>query len=300
MSDFTEWEKPQTKEGYDWFGTHWLPVAATANLTHPDPGQAPILKDISDWEAEVRFPDPEQKDWATVGAQMREQMSGDGDVLYVVMLEHGAFERLTLLMGFENALMALYTDTESCRRFAEAMADFKISIIDRLIEAAPIDAVDYHDDMADSQNLFMAPEKWRAIFRDANKRIVDHVHEKGLLFIYHSCGRIETLADDLASLGIDALNVIQACNDQPRVKREIGDRVSLICGLDNQRYMDIEHPDESDLRAEVRRTIDVFAPGGRFFAGPYLPACFCGDDTDVIGIIEDEIARVGRNFYSAV
>jgi hypothetical protein len=213
------------------------------------------------------------------------------------MLEHGAFERLTLLMGFENALMALYLESEACRRFAEAMADFKIAIIDRLLDCAAIDAIDYHDDMADAKNLFMSPDKWRAIFRDSNRRIVDHVHDKGRYFIYHSCGKMENLAVDLADLGIDALNVIQACNDQARIKRDIGDRVALTCGLDNQRYFDIEHPDEEDIRAEVRRTIDIFAEGGRFFAGMYLPACFCGDDTDVPGIVTDEVGRIGRNYY---
>jgi uroporphyrinogen-III decarboxylase len=126
---------------------------------------------------------------------------------------------------------------------------------------------------------------------------VDHVQDKGLLFFCHSCGKIDTLANDLAALGIDALSVIQACNDQARIKKDIGDRVSLICGLDNQRYLDIEHPVEEDIRAEVRRTIDVLAPGGRFFAGSYMPAYFCGDDTDVFGIIEDEIERVGKNYY---
>jgi hypothetical protein len=155
MSDYTEWEKPQTTEGSDWFGVRWRPVAATANLTHPDTNREPVLKDVANWESEMRFPDLDRFDRDAVRRQFAAQMLPEDDCLYCVMLEHGAFERLTLLMGFENALMA--------------------------------------------------PDKWREIFRDANKRIVDHAHEKNLYFIYHSCGRMENLATDLADLGIDAL-----------------------------------------------------------------------------------------------
>ena len=57
FSDYTEAEKPQATEGYEWFGVHWLPVEATANLTHPDIGQTPIFEEIGDWKTNLQFPD---------------------------------------------------------------------------------------------------------------------------------------------------------------------------------------------------------------------------------------------------
>lgn len=154
MTDYNDIEKPQMQEGYDWYGVHWLPVAATANLTHPDIKQTPIFDDISEWKEKLEFPDLEKAvDWDTVGKQMNEQCDQySGDRLVAVMLEHGCFERLTLLMGFENALCAIYDDPEALQEYCQALVDFKIRLIDKMLEVCPrIDMFDWHDDLG-SQN----------------------------------------------------------------------------------------------------------------------------------------------------
>jgi hypothetical protein len=299
MTDFNELEKPQMQEGYDWFGVHWLSVAAIGGLTHPDTWQKPLISNIANWKQELKFPDLDKVDWDTIKKQMEEQKKEAGDgVLHAVMLEHGLFERLTLLLGYENAMVALYEEPEACIEYCGALADFKIKLIDRLLECSnDIDMFDYHDDLGSAGGLLMSPEKWREIFRYNTKRIVDYVHNKGKLFFYHTCGKVDKIFGDLVELEPDVINLIQACNDQEYIKHEFGDKVVLQCGLDNQTYFDIENPNEEDVRKEVRRSIDVLAPGGNFFAGLYLPGTFAGNGLDVCGIIEDEILKVGKDYY---
>ena len=300
MTDYNAIEKPQFSEGYDWFGVHWLPVEATANLTHPDIFQTPIFDDISAWREHLNFPDLDTAvDWETVGRQMNEQCDANcRDKLMVVMLEHGCFERLTLLMGFENALCALYDDPEAVQEYCQAMADFKIRLIDKMLEVCPrIDMFDWHDDLGSQESALMSPEKWRETFYPATKRVVDHVHSRGKLFFYHSCGKVDQIFAEIVSLEPDAVNLIQACNDQSYIKKNFGGKVVLQCGLDTQTYVDIPDPTEADLRAEVDRTIDVFARGGGFLAGMYLPGCFNGNDLDCNAVIEDEVSRVGAHYY---
>ena len=61
--------------------------------------------------------------------------------------------------------------------------------------------------------------------------------------------------------------------------------------------MDIPNPTVEDLNREVQRTIDIFAPGGGFMAGMYLPGCFSDSGLDVNGIIEEAVTRIGRDYY---
>ncbi len=300
FSAYTDIEKPQAFEGYDWFGVHWLPVEATANLTHPDIFQTPIFDDISEWKEHLKFPDIETAvDWETAGRQMNEQCDAYcQDKLMVVMLEHGCFERLTLLMGFENALCALYDDPEALQEYCEALVDFKIKLIDKMLEVCPrIDAFDWHDDLGSQNAALMSPEKWRENFYAATRRVSDYVHSRGKLFIYHSCGKVDQLFGEIVSLNPDAINVLQSCNDQPYIKKTFGRQVTLISGLNTQDYVDVDEPCESALRSEVDRTIDVFAPGGGFMAGMYLPGSFGHGQLNPNDVIEDEVTKTGAHYY---
>lgn len=298
---YADAEKPQVVEGYDWFGIHWLPVEATANLTHPDIFQAPIFDDISEWEEKLVFPDLEAAvDWELAGKQMNEQCDMVGnEKIITIMLEHGLFERLTLLMGFENALVALYEDPEACQDYCKAMADFKIALIDKLFEVCPrLEMIDWHDDLGSQSSALMAPEKWEEIFAEQTARVAQHVHDRGRLFMYHSCGRVDQIMGTVIEhVKPDAWNLLQACNDQAYIKKTFGRKVVLQCGLDTQNYVDIPNPTVEDLNKEVARTIDVFAKGGGFLAGMYLPGCFNGNGIDCNAVIEDAVTRIGADYY---
>lgn len=300
FSDYTEAEKPQNYKGYDWFGIHWIPVAATANLTHPDIHQKPIFDDISEWQDHLRLPDVDALDWNKISQQLNNQCDEIGNSrIFTIMLEHGMFERLTLLMGFENALMALYDDPEACQDYCEAMADFKISVIDHLVDACPrIEMFDWHDDLGSQNAALMSPDKWEEIFSASTARVSKHVRDIGRLFMYHSCGRIDQIMGRvLDKVKPDGWNVLQACNDQPYIKKQFGQKVVLVSGLDTQNYVDIPNPTVEALNTEVQRTIDIFAPGGRFMAGMYLAGNFSSGELDVNGSIEAAVDRIGRDYY---
>lgn len=292
---YADIEKPQTVEGYDWFGIHWLPVEASANLTHPDIFQEPVFDDVSKWEEKLVFPDLETAvDWDLAAKQMNEQCGMvDGNKIITIMLEHGLFERLTLLMGFENSLVALYEDPEACQDYCKAMADFKIALMDKLFEVCPrIEMIDWHDDLGSQSSALMSPEKWEEIFAEQTARIAEHVHSKGRLFMYHSCGRVDQIMGTVIKhVKPDGWNLLQTCNDQEYIKRTFGKEVVLVCGLATQEFFDIPDPKEEDIRAEVDRTIRVLGPGGKFMAGQYLPGGFWSNGLDVPGIVVDQIQR---------
>lgn len=291
-------ERPHNKEGYDWFGVHWLEQQAMGGVvTHPDVTHPYVLEDVTKWKEVIKFPDLEQIDWDAYKADLEKDFANLNGRMPFFMMEHGIWERLTLLMGFENALVALLVEPEACREYAEAMADFKIALFDKIIELAPFDMVLYQDDLGSTKGALMSLETYRDIFKEPVRRICQHVQSKGVLFGHHSCGRMEMFMDDLLDIGVDLVNPIQTWNNQSELKQKYGDKVVLYGGLNNQEITDILEPEENALRAELRRAVDTLAPGGRFIL-EVRRAVVSTNGVNAPAILMDEYEKYGRDFYS--
>lgn len=290
-------ERPHTEEGTDWFGVHWLPQSALGGVvTHPDISQKPVLDDVTLWREQVHFPDLDAIDWEAFRQEVASELEALNGKLPFFMLEHGALERLTLLMGFEDALVALIEEPEACREFAEAMADYKIAMFDRIYSLAPYDLVIYQDDIGTTASPMLSLQSYRDIFKEPLRRVADHVHAAGCLFGYHSCGRMEAFMDDLLEIGIDMINPVQTCNDQVAFKQKYGDRVVIHGGINNQEITDIPEPEEQAVRAELRRAVDTLAPGGRFIL-EIRRQKMASNGLDVPAILHDEFDRYTANYY---
>ncbi len=297
------------EKGTDGFGVTWkfVPEAA-ACMTDPD--TKPILEDIADWKEVVQFPDLEAVDWEkqaeidlhtnfgafVAGAGLVPYENGgtsiDGDKLRVCMVINGPFERLHALMGMENALMALVEDPESCYEFFGAMADYKIAYFKKIAQYYPVDVINAHDDFGANDRMFMSADTWRELMKPHLKRIVDAVHEMGLIYQHHSCGYVEPIIPDLVEIGVDALDTLQACNTHVgELKKEYGDRLTFCGGFDTNGVLDVPTVTPEEIKAEYRRTVDLLAPGGSYVIYP-ISLTF-----NWVGPFLEEHFAYGMNFY---
>ena len=98
------------------------------------------------------------------------------------------------------------------------------------------------------------------------------------------------MLEDLIEIGVDLWDSVPdyvAGNDQPALKRELGDRLSFIGGVNTLTIVRTGTPQQ--VRDEVRRCLDIFAPGGGYILG-------CGH-----GLFEDTpMENVLAMFESAV
>ena len=122
VNGFTE--RPAFNQGgRDWFGCLWK-YSEAAQAAAPDISEH-LLEDICDWREVVKFPDLDAWDWEkAVELDNMDKADREHQVVNVMML-NGMFERLHVLMGFEEALCALLTEPEEVGAFFDAMADFK-------------------------------------------------------------------------------------------------------------------------------------------------------------------------------
>jgi hypothetical protein len=119
-----------------------------------DPDEPHLMEDISAWPEKVKFPDLDAIDWCAAAKRDLANPKYDPDKLAQVVILNGPFERMHALMGFENALCAVLTDPESCCDYFGAVIDYKIKLIDKLLEYYPIDLIDFHDDYGHQKNSF--------------------------------------------------------------------------------------------------------------------------------------------------
>jgi len=119
------------------------------------------------------------------------------------------FERLHFLLGFEQTLVELATNTRGVEYALDWIVEFDLALVDGLADALPgkVHAFASTDDWGGQKNLFIEPELWRKVFKPRYARVADHAHRRGLDFWLHSDGKIEAIIPDLIELGVDVFNL---------------------------------------------------------------------------------------------
>jgi len=125
-----------------------------------------------------------------------------------------------------------------------------------------LDMLYFYDDVASQTSLLLSKDMWREYVRPPHAALVELAHSRGIPVMYHCDGALYPLLPDLVELGIDVINPIQldAIGAPPeKLKAEFGDSLAFHGGLDIMQLLPHGTPDE--VRAEVRRLIDLFSPG---------------------------------------
>jgi uroporphyrinogen-III decarboxylase len=258
-------ERPKTA-GKDVFGCEWAINENAKGGTYPAERNF-VITDINKWREQVTFPDVDAFDWSA--AKEEAQKIDKENYLVGGFIEMGLFERIYLLMGMEEALMAYYTDEEEIEALASAIADYKIEFLKKYHEQIGINHLWYGDDWGTQSNLFISPEIWRRVIKPHTKRIYDCAKSLGIIINQHSCGKIESVVGDLVEMGADCWNPCQPCNDLCGLKKQYGDSICFIGGVDSQFVLDNDLATADDVVDEVIKRIDEMAlPNGGYIIGP--------------------------------
>ncbi len=97
-----------------------------------------------------------------------------------------------------------------------------------------------YDDLAGQQGLLMSPQLWRKTVRARQERLFALAKSFGKPLMYHCCGNICPLIEDLIDIGIDVLNPIQPLAlemDFEALKQAYGDRLTFHGGIDIQQLL---------------------------------------------------------------
>ena len=84
----------------------------------------------------------------------------------------------------------------------------------------------FHDDWGGQAAPFFSKDTYNEMIAPYIRKMVNHCHEKGVIFELHSCGHTDSIADAIAATGIDMWRP-QPMNDIDMMYREYGDKFKL-------------------------------------------------------------------------
>jgi uroporphyrinogen-III decarboxylase len=172
------------------------------------------------------------------------------------------FERLRMLCGFEELMLAPYTHPHELLTLVDRLTEMTIEMVDFWAKTAKVDAFMTFQDWGLQTALQMRPEMFRRIYKNHYARTAEFCHHLGLHYIWHCCGWIFDIIPDMIEIGVDAVQL-----DQPklmghaRLAERFGGRISFWNAVDIQW---LTQPGASltdeQLRSEVREMIEPFRP----------------------------------------
>ena len=130
------------------------------------------------------------------------------------------FQHPTFLRGIDHLLMDMAVQPEMAHWLMDRHTDFYLEFFDRMLTAArgQIDILRAADDLGTQRGLFFSPAMFRTFIKPRLKKLVDMTHSHGAKFLFHSCGAIRPLIEDLIEIGVDILDPLQAAAEgmEPR------------------------------------------------------------------------------------
>ena len=248
---------PLNESGVDWFGASWDFVEIVgAQMSPPDKH---ICPDPRDWREKLVFPDLDKIDF-TEGKEQMAAACDNSKKMNMYVMQNGMFERLLDIADANEVFVWLATEPEDAMAYANAMANYKIDVVNRIIDNwLPVDFFALSDDWGTQRSTFISPAMWEQIFYAPTKRIADHIKSRGYYVNCHSCGKIEALVPFIAEFA--DLWEGQPMNDHVMLKRKYGDKLAFTIGLDPYLLGDPDVTEDQLVKA-VRDAIDTYGDGG--------------------------------------
>ena len=226
------------------------------------------LADLSALEG-YRFPEPlSAEQWGLL--KLVTQAASEAGKYVVGADPVNFYERLRALMGFENLMIAAYTDRERFESLLDRLTDMTVDVVRGYAEAGGVHGFMSWDDWGLQTGLQIRPAQFREVFKPRYARIVDACHRHEMHYILHSCGVIRDIIPDLIDIGTDVLQI-----DQPRLlgvdrlADEFGGKICFWNCVDIQWSVQAEVPLEEAREEAISMTRALGRFNGGFIARQY-------------------------------
>jgi uroporphyrinogen decarboxylase len=191
-------------------------------------------------------------------------------VLGTVGMTVGLLQTFQWLLGYEDSFYSLAAEPELTHYIVQRLAELDIEFWEWAIPylGEDIKVVLYADDFGMQTGPVFSYQTFERFFKPWYAKIFQVIKkQKSDLFIFfHSCGSSRYIIPDLIESGVDIFNPVQYTSsdmDPAKLKRDFGEDLTFWGGgIDTQKVL--PKGSVGQVRDEVRRRIDDFAPGGGF------------------------------------
>lgn len=242
---------------------------------------------VKNWSAFEKMPWP---DWTGEPQEKARQVAAvHQQGMAAVMYLPWAFHRLATAMGWEHFALKTYDDMDFLHRAFDWVEERVRAAIQQIVVPARPDFVLFDGDCAYKNGLMVRPDVFRELTFERTKGTVELLREAGILYTFHSDGKVDDFMPMLIELGFAGVHGIEAqANDLADIKRRFGRHITLIGNMD---VVFLSKATVDQVREATENMLRTGCPGGR-----YIAAC----NTSPLDYIPEEnylaMAEVIRNF----
>lgn len=190
----------------------------------------------------------------------------------VLHIQAGFITNSQYIRGFENWLVDSALEPEILGELLDRTLQYQIDLTKAVLSAAngDVDVIHYGDDLGTQNGLMISPKNYRKIIKPRQAKLFANAKMlTNAKLLYHSCGSIIDIIDDLIEIGIDALNPVQyntkgmKCEE---LKKRFGKRIAFWGSVDTNHILPCGSV--ADVREETKKRIMILGAGGGFVINP--------------------------------
>lgn len=281
---------PFGQSGQDWFGCEW--IWDEISCSHgPNLKKPPLIQDITRWRDIVKFPDLDAIDWKRAALEDL-RLCDRKNKLLRLFCTLGPFERVSVMLGMENAFIAMYEEPDEYKALIDAVTEYKVQLLDKMLNAYQGDEVFFHDDLGSARGPLISLDMYRRFVKPAHKRIGDVIRSHGAIYTHHSCGNMEIFIDDLIDNGAQMINPLQPVNNWESIVKNYSQKVSFDVGAEFR--ANFPETTEKELREDCHKVIDTFGPGKNLLFECFISNSKCTENKE---LMYEEARKYGKAYY---
>jgi uroporphyrinogen decarboxylase len=254
----------------DAFGIQWVkpPTSYYYDLHKPPLGGEISISDIMNHP----WPVPDDPGFTRSLRERVEKMRAETDCALVLNLSLWILQCSQNVRGYEDWYMDVLQAPNLIECIVDNLTESMIGPIEMVTDEIGdlVDVISVSDDVAMHDRPFTSPEIYRKIFKPRHARLMEAITSRSdVPIMWHTCGSVVEVLDDLLEIGVDSLNPVQTSAkymDPEDLKRDFGNRMSFWGGIDTMRVLNYGTPE--DVRQEVKYKIETLAPGGGYILNP--------------------------------
>ena len=250
--------------GKDVWVVNW--IAEESGGAQPEYG-VHVLTDETKWREQIHPADLSHVDWKRQAEKdLKMNYEYGVDIEKTVMrywLHCGYVTELTNLMGFSEALMAMFESPEDIYDLFSYMCDYYCDILEKTLPLYKPDTYHMFDTYAGSANAFYSVDMYKKLVLPFHQREADIAHRFQLPIEMHCAGKSADFIDAMEPLGISYWIGAEDVNDIMQVMKKHPGLVMSGAWRQTDQILRKDCSEEV-FKQSVKDVIDKYAPTGRF------------------------------------
>lgn len=172
------------------------------------------------------------------------------------------------LRGFEDWYCDIALNTKIIEALFDATLEVSMQMAKHILKEVgqEVDVITCGDDLGDQRRLQIRHDHYLKYIKPRHARYFRQIHDLSpAKFLFHSCGSVASIIDDLIEIGVDAVNPVQVAAEgmnPVEFKKTYRGRMAFWGAIDTQHVLPYGSID--DVKEEVEARIEQMGEGGGY------------------------------------